>query len=153
VLHLDVSLYKKLCCTCMCLSTRAFVLHLDVSVYKRLCCTSAPVCAAPGLAALVCVCLQEILCCTWTYLFTRACATPVSAVTRELVLHLDVSFYKRLCCTCLSTTDFVLHLDVSVYKKLCCTCMCLSTRAFVLHLDVSIYKSLCCTCKCLSVCS
>jgi hypothetical protein len=25
-------------CTCTCLSTRAFVLHLDVSIYKSLCC-------------------------------------------------------------------------------------------------------------------
>jgi hypothetical protein len=27
---------KSLCCTCICLSTKAFVLHLGVSVYKSL---------------------------------------------------------------------------------------------------------------------
>ncbi len=47
------------------------VLHLDVSVYESLCC------AAPGR-----ICLREpVLCCTWTYLSTRACT----------VLNLDVS--------------------------------------------------------------
>ncbi len=37
VLHLDVSVNKRLCYTCASLSTcKSFVLHLDVSVYKGL---------------------------------------------------------------------------------------------------------------------
>ncbi len=91
MLHLDVSFYKILCCTCACLSTRAcaapvrvylqepvlhlcmsvyksFVLHLDMSVYKSL---AAPVLVCLHARALCCtaapgrVCLQEpSQCCT-----------------------------------------------------------------------------------------
>ncbi len=59
-----------------------------------------------GSAAPRCVCLQEL----W-------CAPEVSVDYIEPVLHLCVSVCKI----------FVLHLKVSVFKSLCCTCsMCMS---------------------------
>ncbi len=96
-----VSLQALSCCTWTCLSTKA-------------------------CAALMRVRLLELLCCTWTCLSTRAvlhlcvcvytsfCAAPGRVYLQESVL----SVYK----------SFVLHLDLSVYKSLCCTCVWLSTR-------------------------
>jgi hypothetical protein len=74
------------------------------------------------------VCLQEILCCTWTCLSTRACAAPVSVCLQEI-----------LCCT------WTCMLSLGYYLSSWCTCKC----AFMLQLDVSVYKSLCCTWRCL----
>jgi hypothetical protein len=54
----------------------------DVSVYMSYC-------AAPRR-----VCLHELLCCTWTCLFTRTCAAPV-----------QVSLQELLCCTWISYRD------------------------------------------------
>ncbi len=48
-LHLDVSVYKGLCYTCLGMSPRAILLYLDVSarlytyMYKGLCCTCSRV--------------------------------------------------------------------------------------------------------------
>ncbi len=36
---------------------------------------------------------------------------------------------------CFTVQQLVLHLNLSVYKSLCCTCRYLSTRALVLHKD------------------
>jgi hypothetical protein len=59
--------------------------------------------------------------------------SPEVTGLQELVLHLDMSVHKSLCCTSSSSSaSFVLHLDVSVYKSLWCTWM----FAVVLHLDV-----------------
>ncbi len=133
---LVVSVYKSLCCTYACPSTRAFVLRLDVSSFKNLCCTcvclstralgytrrclSTRDCAAP-----VRVCKSLCAAPGWTCLSTRACAAPVS-------------FYKSLCVTPAWTC-------LSAFKSLCCTCATLSARAahgrVWLHLSVSVYKS------------
>jgi hypothetical protein len=125
------SLYSRRCLACNML----LVLHLDVSFHQQpvLCqevyglqqlllhldCLATWSCAATGR-----ICLQELLCCTWTCLST----------VQEPVLLLCVSVYKSFCATpgrvCLQ--EHVLHLWVcmSVYKS------------FALHLDVSTYKSL-----------
>jgi len=50
VLHMDVFVYKSLCCTSACPSTRAFVMHPDMSIYTSLCCT----CACLSTRALSC---------------------------------------------------------------------------------------------------
>ncbi len=125
-------------------------------------------------------CLQELLCVTWTCLSTRACDAVMCDCLQELVLHLDVSVLKSLCCTCafLSTGAFcctwtclstracaapgrvlvLLHElfcfctapGVPVYKSLCWTYACPSTKAVVLHLNVHVFKNLCCS-LCVSV--
>jgi hypothetical protein len=65
-------------------------------------CLSARACTFPGR-----VYLHGLLCCTWRVCLQELCAAPA--------------------CVCLQ--ELVLNLDVSVYKNLCCTCACLSTRA------------------------
>jgi hypothetical protein len=78
-------------------------------------------CAAPkqfcSTAARIC-CLRRCLACSsvWTSLSTRACAAPVYVYMQEL--HLEMSVYKNLWCTC--TCAFMLNLEGSVYKSLCC---------------------------------
>jgi hypothetical protein len=95
---------------------------------------------------------------------TEACAAPVLSVYKSFVLHLEVSVYKSLCCTCKNmcfcaapgsvclqepvlhlyvqctncTCAFVLPLKVSVYKRLVSAHTC----AFLLALEVPVYKSL-----------
>jgi hypothetical protein len=67
---------------------------------------------------------QSVLCLTWTYLFNislccaRRCVAPASIP--------GLSVYKSVS---VSIRAFVLHLNVSVFMILCCTCACLSTSA------------------------
>jgi hypothetical protein len=111
---------QGLCCTCICLHTRAvrakcctftcaFVLPLEgVSVYKSLCCIGT--CAF--VLHMVGVCLQEPV----LHLYVRVYAAPEGCLSKRAC----VAFVRaRLCCTW----------RVSVYKSLCCICTC----AFVLH--------------------
>ncbi len=56
------------------------------------------------------------------------------SVYKSFVLHLEVSVFKSMCCTCATMCmsvyeSFVQHLCLSVYKS------------FLLHLDVSAHKS------------
>jgi hypothetical protein len=93
VLHLDVSVnknfcatprvsvYKSLCCTDVCPTTRPFVLHLNVSVFKS--------------AGLVSVCLQEL------------CATPgrvcLQNPSPRTTWYLGLFRNMYVCCGCLVT--------------------------------------------------
>jgi hypothetical protein len=88
------------------------LVHLD--------CLSTRASAAPRR-----VCLQLLL-----------CAPKVSANYLEHVLH-----YMRIR---LLYKSFVLHLEVSIFKSLCCTCESLSTRALCCTC-----ACLCCTWTCL----
>ncbi len=99
---------------------------------------SAEGCAAPSTASYA---LPGRVCPTET------CDWAVFGL-QQLVLHLEVSVSKSLCCTgtCVSKRSVVLHLNVSIFKSLCaaprrvkslwCTCTC----DFVLHLKVSVYR-------------
>jgi hypothetical protein len=104
VLHLDVSVYKRLCYTWKCLSTGDFVLHLDVSAtrgyvagkcafvlqqdvsqesvlhlevsaYRRFCAARGRVCYPLVIILARGAPVSVLLCCSWTCLSTRVCAT------------------------------------------------------------------------------
>ncbi len=73
----DVSVHKSLCCTCKCLYTWVLSVCKILVVHLLTC-----FCAALRL-----VCLQELLCCSWTCLCKIA-----------FVLLLDMSVYNSSCC-------------------------------------------------------
>ncbi len=92
-----VSLQALSCCTYRRVCLLEPVLHLRVCVYKSFC-------AAPGR-----VFLQEPVLHLCVCVYTSFCAAPGRVYLQESVLSVYISF--------------VLHLDISVYKSMCCTCV------------------------------
>jgi hypothetical protein len=87
-------------------------------------------CAAPGL-----VCSKAAFSAPGRICSATTCAACLGAsVQQQPVLSPEVTGLRKL----------VLHLDLSIHKSLCCSCTC-SSASFELHLDFSVYKSLCCT--------
>jgi hypothetical protein len=87
VLHLFLSVYK------------IFVQHLEVSVFKSLCC----ICAFLSTRALFCICAclksTRVLCCTWTCLPTRAqCMLYLEEHSLQFFLFFFRFFRNRFVC-------------------------------------------------------
>jgi hypothetical protein len=88
-------------------------------------------CASPGCICSTSVCaLPGVL----DFLATRSCIAPKCLSTRAFVMHLDVSVFMILCCTCACLTT----------RALCCTWPCLSTRACAALVRVCLI-TFCCT--------
>jgi hypothetical protein len=159
MLSLDVSVLLHLllpmdmwhlCCTVYCAALDVSVLQQpvlpqDVSLLQ-LCC---PLICLFNSRLDVSLCLfynsLYVLCITWMYLFNISLCCARCA---------GLPVYNILYCIYVSLQELLLHLDVSVFMILCCTCACLSTRALcctrtcistvqepVLLLCVSVYNN------------
>jgi hypothetical protein len=142
---------ERVCSTAHCASSRRFCLTAACAASGHVWSTAA--CGAPELYPIEACTSPRHIC------STISCNVTGGSVIQQRVLHLDMSIYKSLCCTCNNpcTRVFSLHLDLSVYKSLCCTCMYLSVQHLnvcfraapgcaclqkpVLHLYVSVYHS------------